>query len=82
MFRNVIILIAVIITLATQCWTAQPYTPVMADPVLEPWRWTSFPELKGLVIQCMDEDKDSNMWFGVDDGVRVYDGGDFYLLKA
>ena len=48
MFRKVTSLIAVVSILATQCWAAQPYTPVIADPVLEPWRWTSFPELKGL----------------------------------
>ena len=25
----------------------QPYVPIQPDPVLESWRWTSFPELKG-----------------------------------
>ncbi len=74
MFRNVIILIAIVTSLATKCWAAKPYTPVMADPVLEPWRWTSFPELKGLGLECLAEDSEGNIWFGVDDGVRVYDG--------
>ncbi len=53
---------------------ATPYQPVQPDPVLESWRWRSFPELKGLGLQCMAEDKDGNMWFGTNDGVRRYDG--------
>ncbi len=53
---------------------ATPYQPVHPDPVLESWRWRSFPELKGLGLQCMAEDKDGNMWFGTNDGVRCYDG--------
>ena len=55
-------------------WSARPYHPVHPDPVLEPWRWRSFPELKGKGLQCMAEDKHANMWFGVDDGVLRYDG--------
>ena len=53
---------------------SQPYTPSSPDPVLESWRWRSFPELKGLGLRCMAEDKDGNMWFGVDEGVQRYDG--------
>ena len=60
--------------LATECRAVRPYEPVQPDPVLEPWRWRSFPELKGLGLQCLAEDGDGRMWFGVDDGVRVYDG--------
>ena len=59
---------------AAECWAVRPYTPVHPDPVLEPWRWTTFPELRGLGLRCMAEDKEGRMWFGVDDGVRVYDG--------
>ena len=44
------------------------------DPVLEPWRWRSYPELKGEGLQCATEDRDGRMWLGVTDGVRVYDG--------
>jgi PAS domain S-box-containing protein len=53
---------------------ARPYTPVHPDPVLDKWRWRSYPELEGLGVRCMAEDKDGSMWFGVDDGVRQYDG--------
>ena len=31
----------------------QPYQPTYPDPVLEPWRWRTFPELKGLGLRCM-----------------------------
>jgi hypothetical protein len=55
-------------------WAVRPYTPAHPDPVLEPWRWRSFPELNGLGLRCMAEAKDKAMWFGVDDGVRRYDG--------
>ena len=62
---------------AAECWAVRPYTPVHPDPVLEPWRWTTFPELKGLGLWCMAEDKEGRMWFGVKDGVRIYDGVDW-----
>ena len=55
-------------------FAVRPYTPVHPDPVLEPWRWRAFPELKGLGLRCMAEAKDKAMWFGVDDGARRYDG--------
>ncbi len=53
---------------------AQPYQPVQPDPVLELRRWRSFPELKGLGLRCMVEDKDGTMWFGLNREVRRYDG--------
>ncbi len=59
---------------ASECLAARPYQPVHPDPVLESWRWRSFPELNGLGLRCMAEAKDKAMWFGVDDGVRHYDG--------
>ena len=52
----------------------QPYTPVHPDPVLEPWRWTTFSELNGLGLRCLTEDRDGNVWFGVDKCARRYDG--------
>ncbi len=68
-------LAALLLMLATsRCESAQPYQPVQPDPVLEPWRWRSFPELKGLGLQCLAEDREGNMWFGVTDGVVRYDG--------
>ncbi len=55
-------------------WSAAPYMPRHPDPLFEPWRWRSFPELKGLGLRCMAEDAGGEMWFRVNDGVRRYDG--------
>ena len=55
----------------------RPYRPTHPDPVLESWRWRSFPELKGLGLRCMTEDSRGSIWFGVDDGVRVYNGSEW-----
>ncbi|MDA0747649.1 MAG: PDZ domain-containing protein, partial [bacterium] len=52
----------------------KPYVPIQADPLLEPWRWRSFPELKGLGLNCLAEDRDGNMWFGLKGEIRRYDG--------
>ena len=52
----------------------EPFTPVRPDPVEEAWRWRGFPELRGLGLRCMDVASDGKVWFGVDDGIRVYDG--------
>ena len=59
---------------SAESWSVQPYTPVHPDPVLESWRWRDFPELKGLGLNCIAEDRDGVLWFGVRDGVRRYDG--------
>ncbi len=64
----------VLVLAIAECWSVQPYQPTHPDPVLESWRWQSFPELKGLGLRCMAEDRDGNMWFGTDEGVRRYDG--------
>ncbi len=53
---------------------ARPYQPVPSDPLLEPWRWRSFPDLRGLDLQCMVEAPDGTMWFGTGDGLASYDG--------
>jgi signal transduction histidine kinase/ligand-binding sensor domain-containing protein len=52
----------------------EPYTPTLADPVTEPWRWTRFPELAGTGVECVSQTSDGDMWFGVDHGVMRYDG--------
>jgi signal transduction histidine kinase/ligand-binding sensor domain-containing protein len=59
------------------CWLAlgyQPYQPVYGDPMFDPWRWRVFPEVSGMGLRCMAEDKDGVMWFGVAEGVMRYDG--------
>ena len=60
--------------LTVPVYAAQPYTPVHPDPVTESWRWRTFPELKGLGLRAMEEDRDGNIWFGVNDSIIRYDG--------
>ena len=70
-----LVLLAALCLLAVEdAWPARPYRPVYLDPLLEPWRWRSFPELKGLGLRCLAEAGDGSMWFGTDTGVRRYDG--------
>jgi ligand-binding sensor domain-containing protein len=56
---------------------ATPYVPVQPDPILETWRWRSYPELNGKGLRCLASDPQGKMWFGVADGVVVYDGVDW-----
>ena len=60
--------------LVTTASAVRPYTPVHPDPVLESYRWRTFPELKGQGLRAMTEDKAGNIWFGVDEGAIRYDG--------
>lgn len=59
----------------------QPYKPVVADPLLEPWRWKHILELRGKGIRCITESKDGVMWFGVDKGVYSYNGKNWILYS-
>ena len=68
---NVVILLC--LYFPTPLLAATPYTPTYSDPILEPWRWTTYPELNGLVTRCIAEDSTGAMWFGTFDGVRRYD---------
>ncbi|VGO20862.1 ATP-binding protein [Pontiella sulfatireligans] len=56
------------------CVAVKPYTPVIADPVLEPWRWREMEELADLDILSMDEAADGSIWFGCIGGLARYDG--------
>jgi signal transduction histidine kinase/ligand-binding sensor domain-containing protein/CheY-like chemotaxis protein len=51
-----------------------PYTPEVADPFLETWRWQVYPELNGKGLRCLTEDRSGTVWFGVNAGVVSYDG--------
>ena len=50
---EILVLTAFVMLSAGESWSVQPYEPVQPDPVLESWRWTSFPELKGLRLSSM-----------------------------
>lgn len=68
-------LLALVLLLgAMSGFAATDYTPVRGDPMLEPWRWRTFPELNGLSAQCIGEGADGAIWFGMIDGIRRYDG--------
>jgi signal transduction histidine kinase/ligand-binding sensor domain-containing protein len=56
------------------CLGARPYQPVFGDPMLEKWRWRTFPELSGLDALCMAEGVNGTMWFGTANGLWSYDG--------
>ena len=63
-----------VLFVAAEGWGVEPYEPVQPDPVLESWRWRSFPELKGKGLFCLTEARDGAIWFGLDSGVERYDG--------
>lgn len=52
----------------------QPYEPNIADPLLEDWRWQHIKHLDGLSMQCMTQDANGVLWFGLRNGVLRYDG--------
>ena len=52
----------------------QPYTPQVADPLTEPWRWKQFPELEGKGIRHIVQSADQRVWVSCNDGVLEYDG--------
>jgi signal transduction histidine kinase/DNA-binding response OmpR family regulator/ligand-binding sensor domain-containing protein len=53
---------------------SQSYKPKIVEPITEFWRWQNFLELSGKGCQCMTEDKNGCLWFGINGGVTRYDG--------
>jgi signal transduction histidine kinase/ligand-binding sensor domain-containing protein len=68
------VLIAILALGSLCCFGARPYQPIQGDPLLEFWRWRTFPDLSGLDVQCMSEGRDGTMWFGTANGLWSYDG--------
>ena len=60
--------------LMQQAKATVPYKPKLADPVLESWRWTSFPEYDTIRISCMAKDQNGSMWMGINNRAVFYDG--------
>src|SRR5207244_1675654 len=52
----------------------QSYTPTVADPLLDRWRWQKLTALDGKAPLCVAEAADGARWFGMADGVMRYDG--------
>lgn len=57
-----------------------PFHQQVADKITEPWRWTSFDELRGRSVRCMSEGINGVFWFGVDQGIMRYSGYDWNLI--
>ncbi|WP_176214660.1 ATP-binding protein [Reichenbachiella faecimaris] len=54
------------------------YTPDLADPMMEDWRYSYFPELDDQGVRSMTSSNGSNVcWFGLDSGVVSYNGFDW-----
>ena len=70
---NLIILLGLTIV-AMQLKAIEPYKPQTADPVLEPWRWTDFPEFDTIRISCLAKSKDGGLWMGIGNKAVYYDG--------
>jgi len=58
----------------TQLQAKGHYQPQLANPVLESWRWTNFPEYDTIRISCMAKGKDGGMWMGIGNKAVYYDG--------
>ena len=54
--------------------SAQPYVPILADPILEPWRWHPLPEVKGLGLLDILQRGPDDFWFASRDGLYHYNG--------
>ncbi|MCJ7812962.1 hypothetical protein MUP95_06575, partial [bacterium] len=66
--------ILIVLFVALPLLASRPYQPKIADPILEPWRWRSYPELDGLGVQRLTETADGSIWFGLLKGAMHYDG--------
>ena len=68
------ILLILLFMLCRSVGAVTPYEPVYTDPIKEPWRWQTFPELDGSGLLCIARGLDGAMWFGTNEGVVHYDG--------
>lgn len=68
-----IFLLAVFL-LSQQIKAVEPYKPQLANPVLEPWRWTEFPGYDTIRISCVARGNNQGMWMGIGNKAVYYDG--------
>lgn len=60
-----------------------PYVAEFADPMMEDWRYSYFPELDDKGVRSMTSSRDNKtFWFGLDSGVVSYDGFDWKQYGA
>jgi len=60
--------------IALQLQASEPYHPHLANPVLESWRWTDFPEYDTIRVSCLSKGKAGGMWMGIGNKAVYYDG--------
>lgn len=60
--------------LILQTQGSEPYRPQLANPVLESWRRTDFPEFDTIRISCLAKGKEGGMWMGIGNKAVFYDG--------
>ena len=68
------IFLLVVFLLSQQIKAIEPYKPQMANPVLEPWRWTEFPGYDTIRISCVTRGNNPGMWMGIGNKAVYYDG--------
>ncbi len=69
-----LIVILGIVFQSLQIAASEPYKPLLANPVLEPWRWTEFPKYDTIRISCLARGRDNGMWMGIGNAAVYYDG--------
>ena len=60
--------------LSLQISAIGPYRPQLGNPVLEPWRWTEFPEYDTIRVSCLAKGADKGLWMGIGNRAIYYDG--------
>ncbi len=73
MLQITITIHAAILSSTSPC-PALEFGPNQSDPVLEAWRWQTFPQLQGQGFRVVAEDANGHVWFGTDRGVKHYEG--------
>ncbi len=68
----IIILLALV--LSKQIEAIEPYKPLIANPVLEPWRWTEFQGYDTIRISCVARENNQGMWMGIGNKAVYYNG--------
>lgn len=69
-----LVLLAGFAILSVTTKAVSPYKIQLADPVLEPWRWTDFPEYDTIRISCVAREPGKGLWLGIGNKAVYYDG--------
>ncbi len=64
----------ILLWIPAQAFTQEPYQLKPADPIIESWRWSTFSELQGKNVRCVNHAFDSTLWFGTNHTLINYDG--------